>query len=72
MGDTQKCTQAYLNATANRTLLFLDAMALAKLNSDGVTRQKGGKDSEASGRLLGQASNGNTNKMNCGCFQNCF
>lgn len=44
MGDTQKCTRAYLDTTANRTLLLLDAMMLTKLDSDGVTRQEGGKD----------------------------
>lgn len=47
-------------------------MAPAKLEWGAIIRQKGGKNGEASGRLLGQACNGNTNKMNDGCFQKYF
>lgn len=47
-------------------------MAPAKLDWGAIIRQKGGKKSEASGGLLGQACNRNTNKMNYGCFQKYF
>lgn len=51
---------------------MIDTKAPAKLDWGAVIRQKGGKNSEASGRLLGKACNENTNKMNSGYFQNYF
>lgn len=64
--------QCMLLSQSNRTFSLLDAMAPATLDWRAIIRQKGGKNSEASRRLLGQACNANTNKMNYGCFQNYF
>lgn len=69
--NTQMSTNTYFKASAKP---FHSQMQWHQPNWIGVqsSDKKVVKKSEASGGLLGQACNRNTNKMNYGCFQKYF